>query len=127
MKKSEVLAIFRFLLSAVGSYILGINVFGLTIDSSLWQEIVGGIMAVSGIVMSVLDKSVTTDMILGFVRQVVTVGGGLLVAAGKLKGDIVTGLLALIPLLAPYIQGVISRRKNLQLQNGTINPFDLSH
>lgn len=124
--KTEIFAIIRSVLSAVGAYLLGINVFGIKVDASVWQEVVGGAMAFAGIAFSVLDKSLTVEMIAAFIRQTITVGGGLLVAAGKIRGEVVVSLLAVIPLIAPYVQGILLRIKVAGLQSGKINPFDLT-
>lgn len=124
--RTEIFAILRSLLSAAGAYLLGVNVFGIKVDASVWQEVVGGIMALAGIAFSVLDKSLTVEMIAAFIRQTITVGGGLLVAAGKIRGEVIVSLLAIIPMVAPYVQGILLRIKISGLQSGKINPFDLT-
>lgn len=124
--RTEIFAILRSVLSAVGAYLLGVNVFGIKVDASVWQEVVGGAMALAGIAFSVLDKSLTVEMIAAFIRQTITVGGGLLVAAGKIRGEVVVSLLAIIPMVAPYVQGILLRIKISGLQSGKINPFDLT-
>lgn len=126
LSKTEIFALLRSVLSAVGAYLLGVNLFGVKVDESLWQEVVGGAMAVAGIVFSVLDKSLSIEMISAFLRQTITVGGGLLVAAGRLKGQLLISMLALIPVIAPYIQAILLRKKIAGLQDGTINAFDLT-
>lgn len=125
MNKNTLFPIIRTILSAAGAYIVGVNLFGHAIDQSLWQIIVGGIMALASIIWSIRDKSLTIEGAEGFLRQAITVGGGLLVSWGKVKSELVAALLALIPVLAPYLQSVLSRNKSAALQTNAVNSFDL--
>lgn len=125
MTRSEIMAIVRTMLSAVGAYIVGINIFGIALDANLWQTVVGGAMSLTALIMTVKDKTVDLEKISGFIRQVVSVGGGLLVAWGKIKIEVVISLLAIVPIVASYIFGLIARKKSAGIASGAINVADL--
>lgn len=110
----------RALLSAVGAYILGRNIFGTTIDASVWQEFTGSAMGFIAMVWSVYDKSATIESIMGVVRQIITFVGGLMVSKGTISVDTLTMILGLLAAALPYLQSHLSIIKNNQLDNGTI-------
>lgn len=125
MKQETVNQILRTLLTGFGGYLVGINVLGVTIDAVLWQSILGILMALTGIIWSIRSKTLGIEQVAGVVRQIITVFGGVLVASGKLKNDILEMLLALIPLVFPLAQAKISSKTNTQIKSGEINLLDL--
>lgn len=123
--RTEGLAILRTLLSAIGAYVLGVNIFGINVDMSIWQTIVGGVMALAGMYLSWRDKTITEEKIAGFLRQFITVAGGLGVAYGKIKTEIVVTALAFIPIITAYIKGILDRSKSAKIASGAISVADL--
>ncbi len=114
------LSLFRTALTAFGSFLFGKNILGASIDSVLWQEIVGIIIAVGSTVWGILDKSATVDGIQSAVRSVAVFIGGLLVASGKLSSGALDSWMGFITTLVTVILSATSRSKAQQLAKGEI-------
>lgn len=125
MKQEQILGIIRLLLSAVGGFLLGKNLFGTAIDESMWQIILGIAMGVASIVMSILSKTLTIEMVQGTLRQTVSFFGGLFVAKGSISNETLTFILGLVPVLAAWLQSTLAKKKNQQLDSGIIRTSQL--
>ena len=121
MNKDRIFAILRTLLSIGGALLLGHNIFGHAIDESLWQEITGGAMGAASIVLSVLDKTITLEMIQGALRQALSFVGGLLIASGKLTAENMNTWLGVITALVPFIYAGLSRKKTQAIDTGQVS------
>lgn len=117
---STFLAIVRMILSGFGAFLLGKNLFGTTIDESLWQEIVGGVMVVISLVMTVLNKASTLEMIEGFVRQLLTAFGGLLTGLGIVREETYQSIAGIIGALLPYILSLLGKKKSQDVATGEL-------
>ncbi len=126
MEKERLLALLRSILSSLGGYILGREVFGSQITETLWLEILGVVMGLASVVMSILAKQLTIEMVQGTVRQVLSFIGGVLVSKGVMSAETLTLILGLVPAILAWFQGLLVRRKNIQLMHGTISTNSLS-
>ena len=61
MEKDRISSIIRYVLSAIGAWLLGRQLFGLPVDEALWEGIAGAIMTVVSIVWGFADKTVTLE------------------------------------------------------------------
>jgi hypothetical protein len=120
MTKETTLSILRHLLTAAGAFLIGKHLAGQDLTDALWQSIVGALAAISGIIWSFKDKTVTMEGFQGVVRQVLTVFGGLMVGAGYLTNGALESISGAIIALLPLLQGHIEKTKTQQLLTGHI-------
>jgi hypothetical protein len=110
----------RHILNAAGAFLIGKSLFGTAIDESMWQTIIGIIMAIISVVWSIKDKTANIESVQGVVRQVITFVGGLLVARGWLKAETLVTILSLALALIPIIQSWTARKKAQELSKKEI-------
>lgn len=122
---SNILALIRMLLSGFGAFLLGKNLFGATIDESLWQMIVGSAMILISFLWSIFSKTSTTEMIEGFARQLITALGGLLTGLGVVKEETYQLISGIVTSLLPYILSLLGKHKNQEIAQGTLGVKDL--
>lgn len=122
---SNILALIRMLLSGFGAFLLGKNLFGATIDESLWQMIVGSAMILISFLWSIFSKTSTTEMIEGFARQLITALGGLLTGLGVVKEETYQLISGIVTSLLPYILSLLGKHKNQEIAQGTLGIKDL--
>lgn len=113
--------IIRTVLSLLGAYLLGKNIYGIEATAELWQEATGVIMGVIAIIWSIRSKEATIEMLQGTMRQVLTFIGGLFVAKGKISAETLTLVIGLAAAILPPLYGFLSRRKTQQLDTGKIS------
>jgi Ca2+/Na+ antiporter len=116
----NITSIIRTILTLVGSYLIGHNLFGTSVNESLWQEISGGIMVLVGIVMSILDKTISIEKVQGALRHIVLVAGGLLIAKGVVTPAQIEMYIGLATALVPVVYGWLSKKKSQQVASGDI-------
>lgn len=117
--------VFRTILTIVGSFLVGHNLFGLEVNESVWQEILGGAMAVAGVVLAVIDKSVTLEMLQAGVRHLFLIVFMFLVAKGFINPAQLELYLGLVGTLGTLIYQWTSRKKTENLAAGTIEVTQL--
>jgi Ca2+/Na+ antiporter len=122
----NIISIIRNVLTLAGAFLLGRNLFGLEVNEVLWQEITGVIMIIAGIVMSVLEKSLTIEKLQGALRHIILAVGGILVAKGTIKPEQIEIYLGIAAALAPIIYGYLSRKKSQQVVAGEIPTTQLN-
>lgn len=120
MNKDLALSLLRSILTVAGSYLLGKNLLGNSIDSTLWQEVVGAVLSLVGTVWGIVQKTATVDAISSGVRSLAIFIGGLLVASGKLSSGALDSWLGLVTTLVMVILSQVSRTKANQISDGTI-------
>lgn len=109
----------RALLILVGSYLVGHNLFGKSVDSQTWEVISGAILTVASAIWGIATKTSTIEGIESAARSVITSIGGLLTSSGILTGDNLNAILGLVTAILPAIQSSISASKNSQISSGT--------
>lgn len=114
MKQDQILGIVRALLSALGGWLLGKNLFGTTVDESLWQELLGVAMGIASVVMSILSKTLTLEMAQGVARQVISFFGGIGVGKGLITAQTLTLVMGLVPVIAAWLAGLFNKKVNVQ-------------
>lgn len=120
MKKEQIYSIVTALLTLAGSYLLGKSVFGISVDTTSWEAITGAILTVGGIVMSILDKSLTIEKLQASLRTVIIAVGGLFVGAGKLDASKIEVWLGFIAAIVPMLYTWLSKKKNQQIETGEV-------
>lgn len=118
--KTNYYSILTSLLAILGSYLIGQTIFGAQVDASLWGTIVGGALAVAGLVMSVLDKSLTIEKTQAFMRTVIMAIGGLLIAAGKLTEARLEIWLGFVTAITPMLYTFFAKKKSQLIETGEI-------
>lgn len=125
MKTERIMSILRATLTIIGGFLVGRNLYGLSINEHLWQEVLGSILASVGIVMSIIDKTATLEKVEGAARQVLSFAGSFLVAKNILSAEsfatILAGTIALLPLLL----GKTATSKTQDLDSGKLSIDDL--
>lgn len=122
MTQDTILSIIRSILTLVGTYLVGHNLFGLAVDSTSWQIWVGAAVALGSIIWGIVSKSAGIEQIQSAVRSIIISIGGLFVAAGKLNGNTLDAILGLITAILPVIQSYTSKLKVQQMAAGTLVP-----
>lgn len=123
---SNIFAIIRTLLSLFGAWLLGHNLFGTTIDESLWQEIAGTVLVVISLVWTILDKTAGIEKVEGVIRQFLTAAGGLFISLGIIKEETVTIISGVISSLLPYILSLLGKKKSQDIATGELGVNDLA-
>jgi hypothetical protein len=124
--KSTIYAIIRMVLSGLGAYLLGKNLFGHAIDEILWQEIVGGIMIAISLITTVLDKTSTYEMVEGFVRQFITTLGGVALSLGVISAQTFATISGIVVALLPLILSLVGKKKSQEIAAGNLGVKDLT-
>lgn len=123
--KENILSIIRHILVAVGAYLVGKNFLGNAIDAESWQGWVGAAITAISVVWGVIDKTATIEMVQSGLRSVVTFVGTMLVASGKIKGELLTSLLAIISIGVPMLYSQLSIQKSKKVASGTLPVTEL--
>jgi hypothetical protein len=127
MKQEQLFSVLRTVLTLAGALLTGggMHFFGQTIDTPLWQEITGIVMAVISVVWSIYTKAVDLEKLQGTIRQVVTFVFGILAAKHLISDQTQNAVLALLAALIPILQAGMSRQKNKLIATGAISLDDL--
>jgi len=125
MNKDTVLSIVRTLMTSFGIFLLGKNLLGSEIDQSIWQMVVGVIMAGISVVWGIFDKTVEIEMLQSFIRSAIIGFGGLLVARGSLTPEKLDSILGIVVAILPLLYSMLSRKKTSNLADGSLRIEDL--
>lgn len=120
-------ALIRMILTLLGAFLAGggIKLFGITIDTAYWQEIVGFVLAGYSIYWGIKSKNVAIEQWQSLARQVVIFGGGILVARGVITTDKLGAIVAFVVALIPLLQSYLTKKKSDQLEQGKIQVAQL--
>ena len=128
MKQEQFFSLLRTVLTLVGALLVsgGVNYFfGKVIDTPLWQEITGVIIAIASIAWSVVTKDVDKEKLMGFIRQVITFGAGILLSKGILNQQTYTAVVAFVVAVLPIILSLGQKSLNQDLVEGKTSPMML--
>lgn len=126
MTKEQFYSIITALLTVVGTFLIGKNIWGQPVDTELWQTITGAVLAVAGLVMSFLDKNLTIEKWQGIARTTIMAVGGVLIGIGRLTPEALETWIGIITSLIPMLYTWLSKKKNEQIQAGEINVRQLT-
>lgn len=126
MKKENVFSLIRTILTALGSFLIGKNIFGNVVDQSILEIIVGAVLSIVSIAWSIADKTANIEMLQSGIRKVFVMIGGLLVASGKLDAAKLDTYLGLALSLIPFLYSLLSKKKSQEIAEGTISVQDLA-
>jgi hypothetical protein len=132
MNKETLFSLIRAVAIGFGAYLVGTNtsIFGNPLDQQLWEALVGGLITLIATVWGIVDKTSTIEGIQSGLRSVLSLVGGLLVAAGKIKAEVLTSILAIIPILVTVWQSHTARQKVRMINENklkiTVEPGKLS-
>lgn len=113
------------ILTIAGTFLIGSNLFGTAVNESLWQEIVGAVLAVAGVLASIIDHTASVEMIQAALRRAAEVITTLLIASGKATPETVKSVLEFMLLAVPIIYAYFSRKKTQKLSTGELSTSDL--
>ncbi len=125
MNKETVFTLIRTLLTSVGVFLIGKNFLGSPIDQSVWQMLVGVIMAGVSVIWGIMDKTIGLEMLQSFIRSAIVGLGGLLVAKGSMTPEKLESILGIVLAVLPLIYSILSRKKSDGIAEGSIAPFEL--
>lgn len=119
MSKETIFSLIRTIAIGVGAYLVGANtqIFGNVLDANLWEALVGGTITLVAAVWGIVDKTATIEATESAFKSVVALVGGLFVASGKLKAEVLVSILGVITTIMPWLLGNLSRRKLAKIQN----------
>lgn len=126
MNQSNFLSILRYVLTAIGAYLVGKNFLGTPLDNDTVQGIIGALVSLSSIIWGIVDKSATVEQVQSGLRSVVSFFGMMLVGANIIKDEILESTLGVISVIVPMIYSQVSRKKNNDVVKGDIPAEKLS-
>lgn len=121
-QEANILSLLRTVLTLAGSYVAGHAFMGIQVDSSIWEEVIGSVVAVVSTVWGIVDKTATIDAVQSAVRSVIISIGGIFVAHGKLSEETLTQILGLALAIIPFMQSWTAKIKGKQVAAGSIVP-----
>ena len=121
----KVIDLIKALLVPVGVFLIGKNIAGHVIDESLWQMVLGGVMAILGFITNLSGHSATVEVIQAALSQVIKAVSALLFSFGVIKSDNAEIWIPLIALVSQYIYRWQSKVKSQQLDNGSLTIDEL--
>jgi hypothetical protein len=116
----DIQTIVRGLLSVIGAYLLGKNLFGIKVDDQLWQEFAGAIMALVALIWGILDKTATIEMVQSGIRIVLSFAGGIFVSKGVFTSDIWITIMGVVSAILPIVYSHLSKLKTKNLVTGKL-------
>lgn len=127
MTQEQVNSAIRTVLTLLGAFLAGggLKLFGIVIDTVYWQEISGFVLAGVSIYWSIKSKEVDREKLEGFIRQVITFVGGILMAKNILKAEQLAAILTFIIAILPLLQSYLGKKKSDDLVVGKIAPAQL--
>ena len=120
--KENFFAVLRALLTFAGTFLIGHNLFGKTLDSSTAEIVIGAVVSLGGIIWGLIDKTTGIDTALSALRSVLLVIGGLGVSWGLLSANTFESIISLVTALIPILQSSLGKAKVVQLSSGQIVP-----
>ncbi|MBC7535110.1 MAG: hypothetical protein H7258_05395 [Ferruginibacter sp.] len=126
MKQEQFEGAFRAVLTLVGTYLFGHNIFGNMIDASLWQEISGAGMVLVSFIWSISSKCLTLEILQSTLLKVVMVAGGLLVTSGRIAGATLNAFVMLLTAIIPMLYSYLSKKKSAGIATLKIDPSELA-
>lgn len=128
MDKDRLFSVIRYILTAVGAWLVGKTVFGTVVDPNYWETVIGIAMAVISTVWGFVDKSLALEGFQGALRQIVAFFGGVTVSKGWISAESFTMVSGLVLSAAAWIYSWLSHRKTARLANpyDTLTVADLS-
>jgi CDP-diglyceride synthetase len=126
MDKERWSSIIRYILTALGAYLIGRNLGGIDVTPEFWEQAIGAVLVVFSTVWGFMDKTIREEAFQGALRQVFAFVGSLAVVKGWLSAQTFLMISGLIGTLGTYIYSWLSRKKSLKLANGEIQPRMLS-
>ena len=123
--KSEVLTFLRAILIPLGTFLIGKNVFGRIVDIDVWEMTVGGVITIAGFMWSLMERTVTIELIQTTLRQIIKAVSGFLLASGYINSDKLEAISSLVSALSILWYGQLSKKKTRHLDTGKIDITDL--
>jgi hypothetical protein len=113
------------LLVPIGVFLIGKNIAGHVIDENLWQMILGGVMAVLGLITSFIGHTATVEVIQAGLSAVIKSALALMLAFGVIQSDNSEIWVPLVALVSQQVYRWQSKKKTQQLDAGKITINDL--
>lgn len=120
--KDTWLSILRTVFTFAGTYFVGRNIFGHTIDSNTLEIVGGSILALGSIIWGIVDKSAGIEQIESALRSILISLGGVAVSFGLIKNEVVITLLALLTPIITLIQSWTSKAKVEKIAKSELKP-----
>jgi hypothetical protein len=126
MDKERWSSVIRYFLTALGAYLVGRNLAGVTVTPEFWEQATGVGLAVVSIVWGFMDKTIQLEAFQGALRQVFAFAGGIAVAKGWITAEAFTMITGLVATVGAWIYSWLSRKKSVEIAKGEIQPRMLS-
>ena len=126
MDKEKFFSILRYVLSALGAYLLGRNLFGQVVTPETWEIWMGGLMTLAALVGAFMSKEVTLESFQSSIRQIWTIIAGILIGAGKMTDATAQTVLGILGFLSTLVYSWLSQRKTMRLADPN-DPLQVHH
>jgi hypothetical protein len=120
IQQENLLSTLRALFILIGSWVVGHNVFGTTVDSHTWEIIAGALVTVASTIWGIASKTATIEGVESALRSIITSVGGLFAAAGMITGNNLNAILGFVAAALPALQSYLSKTKVQQIAQGTL-------
>lgn len=120
MQKETIFSLLRTILTLVGTYLIGKNIFGHTVDDNIFTVISASLITLVSVVWGIVDKTATIEGVQSGVRSVFIGLGGLAVSWGFLKSEQLVAILGVLAPLLTLIQSYTSKVKVKQIHSGKV-------
>jgi cbb3-type cytochrome oxidase subunit 1 len=121
MKKESALSLFRIVLTVVGSWLIGREFFGKPIDEAYWIEISGIVLVIVSSTWGIIDKTLSKEKIESAIRSVVIFVSAVAAGRGWFNQTTAAAILEAIPIILMFFQSNITRSKNTEIKQQTLN------
>ena len=115
MSKETGLSLIRAVLTLLGSYLIGKNIFGTTVDQNWLVVGIGAVITVASTVWGIISKEIGSEQLASALRSAVMAVGMIFVASGKLSSNALEQIALIVVTLIPIVLSRTSASTNKQL------------
>lgn len=123
--KLKVSTIVRALLTAVGSFLIGRVISGVTIDAPILVAATGAVLTAISTVWGIVDKTLVIEKLQSGLRQVFVFAGGFLISRGWITSENLEAILGLLSVVATVVYSQTSREKSIKVATDQISTTEL--
>lgn len=125
MNQENFLSILRFILTSVGSYLVGREILNTQVDDATWQGWAGGIIALASTIWGIVSKTATVEMVQSGLRSVIVVGGGIALANGVINEKTLESIIGIVTIVVTMIYSQVAKKKSKNVATGETKIIDL--
>jgi nitric oxide reductase large subunit len=120
MDRITIVAIIKNALALIGSFLIGKELLGTSVDESLWQLIAGAVMVLISFIMSFASNLLTKEKFQDALRVLFVSISGALIAGGWVKPEQVELWAGAVTAIGTLVYEYLSRKKSQDIAKGEI-------